>query len=676
MNQNITVAPALHELREELEKAQTRIQQLESQFNQESQFYKIIDASPVPYALNDEELNITYLNPAFISLFGYNHDDIPTLDDWWPRAYPDEAYRQMIKDTWIEHIETSRETGEPFEPLELSICCKDGSYRTVLASAAALDMSFHGNHLVILYDITDRKQVESDLREKEMQLQEIIDHIPSMIFMKEAKELRYVEFNKAGEELTGVKRADILGKNDYDLWPKEQAEFFIDRDRFVLNSRVMEDIPDEPIDTPLGTRSLHTRKVSINDEQGNPKYLLGISDDISQQKEMLAERERLQHELQQAHKMESLGQLTGGIAHDFNNLLGIISGYTTLACNVCAKQNNEKLNDYLNHIIAASDRAISLVSQMLAFSRKEQGGDEPIFLGTHLSDDIKMLRAILPSTIELEIEIEPDLPPVLMNDTQLNQILMNLAVNARDAMDSAGRIAIHLGWARNLNAKAAVSHKPVIGDWIELSITDSGSGIESSIIDDVFTPYFTSKKMGEGTGMGLSVVYGIMQAHNGHILVDTEVDKGTTFRMLFSPVEDEDIDEEEIMSPAIETLAEKKNILVVDDEISLATFIGELVQNYGYSADVYTDSMQALEQYKKNPGKYAMLITDQTMPKLTGLDLIDDIREVTPDLPIILCSGYSELIDTSKMLQMGVVYLKKPVKIDEFMTEVNNMLVT
>ena len=672
-----TTTKTTEELQVELIKAQARITELESNAYtfQDTIFRNVIDASPVPYALNDENHNITYVNPAFVNAFGYDLADIPTLADWWPKAYPDSDYQQWVATTWQSHLDRSKQTSTAFEPLELDIFCKDGTQRTVLASAASLLGSYMGNHPVILYDITERKKIETALLEQEQELIEIFDHLPSMVFLKEAKDLRYVRFNTAGEKLTGITRNEIIGKNDYDFFPRSQADFFTGRDRIVLASGEPEEIFDEPIDTPHGTRSLHTRKVAINDLDGKPKYLLGISDDITEQKEMEADRLHLQHELQQIHKMESLGQLTGGIAHDFNNLLGIIMGFTELCLETGEKLDWNKLAGYLKEVHNAGSHAADLVSQMLMFSRKDQTNEKVVDLAPIIKSDIRMLRASLPSTMKLKFTIDDNLPPVLINPTALNQVLMNLAINARDAIKSVGAIEISLHWAKNINEKSLITHQLISGDWIELSISDNGCGIDPAIINDIFNPFYTSKEVGKGTGMGLSVVYGIIKSANGHILVESELNKGTTFRLLFPPVTEKHEETDQFDNPSSPSLAEQQEeVLIVDDEESLALFIGEVVSTYGYKKTVFTESTKALESFKQDPDRYSIVVTDQTMPELTGIDLIAQLRKIKPDFPAILCSGYSDKVNERDAQHQDFDYLQKPVNMKNLIARINELL--
>lgn len=627
-----------------------------------SRFSRIIEASPVPYAINDEAQNITYVNPCFVETFGYERRDIPTLADWWPKAYPDPGYRRWVAEVWERRLLRAKETGEAFEPVEVEIRCADGSKRTVIGSTAALGDTYGGEHLVILYDITERVAVERALREQEKKLTEIIDHLPSMVFLKEAKELRYARFNAAGAELLGVPQEELIGKNDYDFFPKEQADFFTDRDRAVLASGEMEDIPDEPIDTPHGTRSLRTRKVAIHGEDGEAKYLLGISEDITEQKRMKAEHDRLQRELQQSHKMESLGHLAGGIAHDFNNLLSIICGFGDEALRRAVELDDEQLIEDGRSILAAGERATKLVAQMLAFSRSQPVDHRPLALADLLREDIPLLRATLPSSMRLETEIEARLPWVSIDPTQFQQLLMNLAVNARDAMDGTGRLTIGLRWARDLDAECAACHKPIRGNWIELYLADTGSGISDGDLANIFTPFFTSKGVGEGTGMGLAVVYGIMEGLGGHILVDTSEAGGSTFRLLFTPAAVQSVRAAPSSLPA-PSPHDRGHILVVDDEPGVAKYLRRVIERGGYAVSAFTDPRDALQTFRAAPQDYALLLTDQTMPDITGLELLDEVRGLRPDLPVIVCSGYAEKADDAMTTEKAFRFLEKPTKV-------------
>ncbi len=373
--------------------------------------------------------------------------------------------------------------------------------------------------------------------------------------------------------------------------------------------------------------------------------------------------------------MESLGQLTGGIAHDFNNLLGVINGYASLIYERYENEADEKLVNYANHIKTAGNRAAELVTQMLAFSRSSQLDESPVQLEPVLKEDIKMLRATLPSTIEIKTDIEPSLPNVVINPVHLHQILMNLSINARDAMQEVGQLTITLGWARNLNTVSPISHKPVTGDWIELCVSDTGSGIDAEIARNMFNPFFTTKEVGKGTGMGLSVIYGIMESHDGHILLESELGKGSTFRMLFPPTPDDQHETSQESQDVTEpTKGDGSEILLVDDEISLGSFMSELLDNHGYKTLLVTDSSDALTLFQNEPNRFSILITDQTMPVMTGTELIEKIRTIRPELPVILCSGNVDRVNSNKATEMNITLFEKPINSHQLLLTIAELL--
>jgi|GEM_PF-996492 len=411
------------------------------------------------------------------------------------------------------------------------------------------------------------------------------------------------------------------------------------------------------------------------DDAGNILALLGVIQDITERKTAEVERTRIQQELLQAQKMESLGQLTGGIAHDFNNLLGIINGYTELSQDISHNFGDEKLKSYLKSIADAGQRATTLVAQMLSFSRGDTTENKPLQFSRLVSDEIKMLRSTLPSTIQIKQIIAEDLPDVMMNPTQLHQIIMNLSINARDAMDGTGELTIQLGWARNLDTRSTVSHKPVRGDWIELSVSDTGQGIDEVTKNNIFNPFFTTKEVGKGTGMGLAVIYRIMENHSGHIILESEPGQGCHFRMLFSPLLDEDKKNIMQQQGKIEIpMGDGSCVLVVDDEPQLCDQVSEFIKLFNYEAISSYDSIKALEIFKQNPQRFSLIITDQTMPNMTGSELIEKIREITPGLPAIICSGYSDKIDAVAAAKQHITYLDKPVSINILLPKVAELL--
>ncbi|MCP4288726.1 MAG: response regulator, partial [Gammaproteobacteria bacterium] len=329
----------------------------------------------------------------------------------------------------------------------------------------------------------------------------------------------------------------------------------------------------------------------------------------------------------------------------------------------------------LQHVKKAGERAKGLVSQMLAFSRDEARDDRPLQLQSLLVEDIRMLRSTLPASIEISTEIDADLPPVMMDQVQFNQIMMNLCINARDAMKGKGTITVGLGWARGTDAECTVCRKLVRGDWIELSVTDTGSGIKPGVLERIFDPFFTTKDVGKGTGMGLSVTHGIIHSHEGHIMVNTEVGIGSTFRLLFPPIAEATAETEEAGQLSSESPSgQGEHLLVLDDEPDLGEYLGDLLETFGYLTTVMSDSKEALELFQQDPDKFDLIITDQTMPGMTGIEVVNAVRQIRPDMPVILDTGFSDDIDAEAAAKMDIHFLEKPVSTHKLLQMVEGLL--
>ena len=414
------------------------------------------------------------------------------------------------------------------------------------------------------------------------------------------------------------------------------------------------------------------------DGEGKLIGLVGVVHDITERKNSESEYSRLQRELAQAHKMEALGQLTGGIAHDFNNILGIISGFTKLITINFSEKLDPKALHYLDNIEMAAARATDLVSKMMVFSRDDKGTNEVLNFASSVDDSIKMLRSIIPSSIDIKYEFEDDLPPVMMDKTQLHQLLMNLAINAKDAMNGVGKLGIKLAWKRQADIECNACHKHIAGDWVVLSVSDTGSGINSDVIERMFEPFFTTKVVGQGTGMGLSVLSAIVEGHGGHIIVDTRINKGTTFELLFPPTQmiARDDSAESGRSENYDNPGNKNQILIVDDEPLLTEFLSGMLEGHGYECTTCNESPQALSLVEKNPDRFDLIITDQTMPQLLGSDMVAEILKIRPAMPVILTTGHSDIITREQVDILGIYYMEKPVDITQLMSRLAELLST
>ena len=418
-----------------------------------------------------------------------------------------------------------------------------------------------------------------------------------------------------------------------------------------------------------GPTPYHVKLVALRDEEGRIQGLAGSGRDMSLYK-------RLEKQLRQSQKMQAVGQLTGGIAHDFNNFLTAILGFTELALQRSRTLADEKLERYLEEVNRAGRRARELVMQLLAYSRGGESQPVPLQPMEVLGEVHKMLASSLPSTMRLEITPADLQSRIRMDPLQFQQVLMNLCINARDAMCGQGEVRITT-CERHIEGLACAScHEVVSGDFVELAVRDTGKGIPEADLERIFEPFFSTKSAGKGTGMGLAMVHGILHQHGGHIQVESRPGEGTVFRLLFPVMKEESSS----LLPA--ELAETPGgpevharVLVVDDEPAVGHFLGELLHSRGCETLVFTDSREALDFFAANPQAFDLVITDQAMPRLTGAALARKMLDMRPDLPIILCTGYSESLDEIQAQRLGIRhYLTKPIDVMVFVNAVNELL--
>ncbi len=371
---------------------------------------------------------------------------------------------------------------------------------------------------------------------------------------------------------------------------------------------------------------------------------------------------QLQKQLQQAMKLEAIGTLAGGIAHDFNNILSAMIGYGQIARGRLA--TDDPLLDDIDQILLAGNRATSLVKQILAFSRRDT---DDSFHATRLQYIIKevtrLLRSSLPSTIALQQDIDPDCAAVLADPSQIHQLIMNLCTNAKQAIGgNYGSITISLRQTcikepRLLNTAVPLTS----GDYVQLTVEDSGSGMSEAVLARAFEPFFTTKAKGQGTGLGLSIIHTIVEKHGGVISIDSTVSIGTTVHIFLPAIHDDEVktDREEVEMDNGGT----ESIMVVDDETVLTRMLGKMFTKLGYRVKLYSDSIAAVREFRRTPYEFDLIITDMTMPHMTGAELAREMLALRPDVPIIMLTGYSETINAEKASRIGITaFMLKPMK--------------
>jgi PAS domain S-box-containing protein len=413
--------------------------------------------------------------------------------------------------------------------------------------------------------------------------------------------------------------------------------------------------------------SLHWDEVCLKSARigGKPRILAFIQE-ITERKDAEARRARLEGQLRQAQKMEAIGQLTGGIAHDFNNLLTSIMGYIVLATERPAASADPRLAGYLQQAHRSCERARDLIQQMLMFSRGQKGLPRPVAAAALVRDSLPLLRSSLPRDMVIETEFDDDCPATRLDPLQLEQVLLNLCINARDALEGAGRLRIGVHARRIESGVCTSCRRDVCGEYVEITVADRGPGMNRELAERIFEPFFSTKEARKGSGMGLAIVHGIVHEHGGHVLVDTTPGAGTRFHVLFPALPDGAAPPEPSHAPAEARRpshgALRGSVLVVDDEATVGEFMRELLDSWGLEASCVHRPQDALERLERDPARYDLVITDQSMPRMTGLELARTIRGIRPALPVVLYTGYGDDIQAQDLALAGVrALLHKPI---------------
>ena len=554
--------------------------------------------------------------------------------------------------------------GEPVKDFEARLRRLDLEWEKIVSYGGGLVQEPTGATIafVTITDITDRKRAESALRESEERYRRMIDEARDAVFTVNADQ-SISSLNPAFETITGFKRSDWLGRTFSML--VEPAEVPATTDRFERALRG-ERLPPFELRIRRGnggyaTLELTSSPLGVN---GAAKGLMGIGRDVT-------DRKQLEAQYRQAQKMESLGTLAGGIAHDFNNILAAIHGYTELAK---LTVHDATVREYLHAVCEAAARATDLVKRILAFSRQQPPQRTCVQLRQVVAESLKLLRASIPSTIEFDANLSRATAPVLADPSQVHQVIMNLGTNAWHAMkDRPGRLAVTLEDVEVDAYMAATNPSLKPGPYVRVSVSDTGCGMDRGTLERIFEPFFTTKPPAEGTGLGLSVVHGIMHSHDGAVTVYSEPRRGTTFQLYFPARPGE------AAAPAATATTiprgRGERVLFVDDEDLLANMGEIMLGQLGYAAMSSAKPADALRRVRADPAGFDLVITDFTMPGMTGVDLAEAIHGIRPDLPIILITGYTLGLTLERLRPIGIrELLSKPQTIEALAVAIRNAL--
>jgi signal transduction histidine kinase len=477
------------------------------------------------------------------------------------------------------------------------------------------------------------------------------------------KTWKLADANPAALKSWDKKLPEIVGKTTDEIFPDSNAtELFMP----IVEKIYREGTPHEwESYFPDTDQFLHMISISFGE------YFISTGFDITERKRAEKVKETLEFQLRQSQKMEAVGTLAGGIAHDFNNILGIILGNTELAMDDVSDSNPARQN--LDEVRKACMRAKDVVRQILSFSRKSKAEQKPLKIATVVAESLRLIRASIPTSIDIRQNISNNMGDIFGDSTQIHQIIINLCTNAAHSMENEGGILEVTLKNIEIDEDTTSQHPELdYGSYVNLRVSDTGDGISPDVIDRIFDPYFTTKDVGKGTGMGLAVVHGIVKSHHGKISVESKAGKGSVFDILFPAVrmgvKDEPTEPQELPTG-------NERILFVDDEKSMVNLNQQRLERLGYRVIPKTDPSEALEFFRTNPDQIDLIITDMTMPHMTGDKLAQEVLNIRSDMPIILCTGYSERMSEDMAHELGIrKYIEKPIGKETLAMSVRDVL--
>jgi len=622
----------------------------------EERYLQLFNEAPIGYQELDIKGKIVRVNKTQADMMGYTIDEMvgKTIFDFISLDQQEEA-----KNRYKERIQKQL----PSQGFERKYITKSGKY-IYFSVTDKLVIDEKGQVTGIrstLQDITEHKQEEEE--EDRIRLETAIENLAEYIVITDKEgTIQYV--NPAFEKITGYTREEAIGKNPRMLKSGKHDEVFYKTlwDTLLSGKTWKGHLINRKKD-----ESIFEEEASISpikDSSGNITNFVAVKRDVTN--EVMIEQR-----LFESQKLEAIGTLAGGIAHDFNNILSAIIGYTELSIDTVPE--GSQIHSDLTKIFKAGYRARDLVNQILTFSRQREQGKRPILIAPIVKESLKLLRASLPSTVEIRQNIEPGPGMVMADATQIHQVIMNLCTNAGHAMQEKGGILEVSLTSEELDSEFCLQHPGLTpGLYLKLMVSDTGHGIEPDTLPRIFEPYFTTKEKSGGTGLGLSVVHGIVTGFGGAVTVYSEPGKGTTFKVYLPTTTEEAVAEIEKM-PSVTKGHER--ILLIDDEPDIIDVGKRILEQLGYTVTTNSSSMDALELFQKDPYQFDLVISDMTMPFMTGDELAGEFMRIRQDIPIIICTGFSEKLTEEKALSIGIrAYLGKPLLKSEMAETVRRVL--
>ncbi len=623
---------------------------------EKKKFESVAENAPFGMVMIARDGKFIYVNRKFVKLFGYDPDEIPDGRTWFRKAFPDKAYRSEVISAWIGDLERSG-PGEQ-RPRIFSVTCKDGAERVVHFRPVQLES---GEHLMTCEDITERKKAEETIRESEERYRSLFEQSTDAIFIV-GPDGKIVDANPPCTELFGAAEEELVGADIRQFYwnPADRQAILeqVDREGSIRGYEWLVKRKD-------GSQRVCLLNSSVwRDERGEKLGDLSIARDIT-------ESRQLEEQLLRAQRMEAVGTLAGGIAHDFNNLLQVIQGYSDIA--LLGSTKGRSGHAELMEIKEAARSAAELTQGLLTFSRRVESRLRPVNLNHELKNLGRMLTRTIPKMIDIQLRLDDNLATVNADPAHLQQVVMNLAVNARDAMPDGGKLVIE---TRNVHldehyCKTHLGTKP--GDYVVLAVSDTGRGMDKDQVKHIFEPFFTTKEAGKGTGLGLSIVYGIVRNHGGNIMCYSEPGQGTTFKIYLPAIAKHRAGGR--LADKDEPVGGHETLLLIDDEEPIRRLGAEILSRFGYTVLTADNGREGLQQYKKRQKEISLTILDLIMPEMSGRDCLREILKVNPSAKILVASGYAANGHIDKALEEGAIAsIQKPYEAKTFLELVRHVL--
>jgi len=629
--------------------------------NAEFRFRKLVEQSRDGIVILDDTAKAFYANQKFADMIGYSLEETSNLYVWdWDKTLAKETVRKLAG--------AVDEKGHHFDTVHTR---KDNTTYDVELSNSGTIIDGKKFILCICRDISDKKRNEARLQQSEELLSTFIDNFKGIAYQVAADQLDTFTprlFRGAIEAISGFTITDFTKQKTWNsiIHPDDLSN--LQRQR-----KMCFEFPETEADIEYRIIAKNGTIIWVKENArivkiGNEKLLHGTIFNITQQKKAEEEKCKLEEQVRHSQKLEAIGTLAGGIAHDFNNILSILMGYTELTLRAIPSEH--MAHSHLTHIEKAINRARDIVQQLLTFSRKVDILKKPVDVGPIISEALTFLRSTIPTNIDIQLNLDINKEMILADPTQIHQVIMNLCVNSAQALQNReGIIAVTVTSKHvSLNKIEECRNLPE-GKYVKIDITDNGPGIPQEIVGRIFDPYFTTRGKQKGSGMGLAVVHGIIKNHDGCITMSSNHPaQGTTFTVYLPVVHSKTETVEN--NTAIDTTG-AASILFVDDEADI-TAIGQIMlEDRGFQVKTEVNPLDALNTFRKDPDSFDCIITDMTMPNMTGDTLFREIRKIRPDIPVILCTGHSEYINEENAIEMGIsAFMPKPLHCEDLINKI------